>query len=343
MRDDATGGLARALGQRGELRVVLGSRIDEAEDGRCSRRGPPPRGARRRAPARLELGLAARGEHRVRLVLRLLDVRLVEGVDLEEGAGDGDRELPAEELLRRARRDSRASARPPGDRCRRAARPVPAPVPCPASRWIPRSAARPRARNPLACSGMQTLSLPARQPSPSCRPSSRPGLPSTPWQASAISTARERNRSISTPIRAAGTMPKGESAEKRPPIVGSPASTPRKPRSRASCSRALPGSVTAAKRLPFSPAQVQKYSRCERVSIVEPDFEETRRRSKKGRAGMRAGARPSGESSRGPGSSSRRRRAASPRAPGSSRPCPAARRSRRPRAPARRSRGVSRA
>src|SRR4051794_33323069 len=49
---------------------------------------------------RLEVGLFARREHLVRLVLRGLYIRLVERVDLEIGAGDGDRELPAEELAR---------------------------------------------------------------------------------------------------------------------------------------------------------------------------------------------------------------------------------------------------
>ncbi len=77
------------------------------------------------------------------------------------------------------------------------------------------------------------------------------------------------------PISAAGTVPNGDSAEKRPPIVGSPWKTARKARSRASASSSLPGSVTAAKCSPRPPAQAQKYSRCERVSIVEPDFEET--------------------------------------------------------------------
>jgi hypothetical protein len=46
----------------------------------------------------LELGLLSRCQHVVRLVLRRLDIRLVERVDLEIRTGHGDRELPAEEL-----------------------------------------------------------------------------------------------------------------------------------------------------------------------------------------------------------------------------------------------------
>ena len=47
---------------------------------------------------RLELDVALR-EHLVRLVLRRLHVGLVERVDPEDRARDGDGELPAEELL----------------------------------------------------------------------------------------------------------------------------------------------------------------------------------------------------------------------------------------------------
>src|SRR5262249_4819112 len=45
-----------------------------------------------------EVSLLACRENLVRLVLRRLDVGLVERIDLEVHAGDGDRELPAEEL-----------------------------------------------------------------------------------------------------------------------------------------------------------------------------------------------------------------------------------------------------
>ena len=51
------------------------------------------------------------------------------------------------------------------------------------------SAQRPK---PPALGSMQTLSRPSRQPSPSARPSSRPGLPSARRHASAISHARGR-------------------------------------------------------------------------------------------------------------------------------------------------------
>ena len=60
---------------------------------------------------------------------------------------------------------------------------------------------------------MQTLSRPCFQPSPSRRPSSSPGLPTSPSQATVISAATCRKRSTSTPISAAGTIPNIESAE----------------------------------------------------------------------------------------------------------------------------------
>ena len=66
---------------------------------------------------RLELDVALR-EHLVRPVLRRLHVGLVERVDPEDRAGDGDGELPAEELLpelvRARKRDVLAAARPAG-------------------------------------------------------------------------------------------------------------------------------------------------------------------------------------------------------------------------------------
>ena len=65
---------------------------------------------------------------------------------------------------------------------------------------------------------------------------------------SAIRSAFASRRATSIPISAAGTIPNGESAEYRPPIVGSPANTARNPRSRARSSSAEPGSVIAAKR-----------------------------------------------------------------------------------------------
>src|SRR5439155_868942 len=61
-------------------------------------------------------------------------------------------------------------------------------------------------------SPMQTLSRPSRQRSPSWRPSWKPGLAS-PRQAAAIRSPLSSTRSMSIPIRAAGTMPNGDSAE----------------------------------------------------------------------------------------------------------------------------------
>src|SRR5581483_3106077 len=53
-----------------------------------------------RRALRRDVGLGARGEDLAGLVLSRLHVRLVERVDVEDRAGDRDRELPAEELLR---------------------------------------------------------------------------------------------------------------------------------------------------------------------------------------------------------------------------------------------------
>ena len=75
------------------------------------------------------------------------------------------------------------------------------------------------------------------------------------------------------PISAAGTIPNGDSAEYRPPMVGSPANT-RMLRVFASCSSAEPGSVIAMNCSP-APTFAQKYSKCESVSRVPPDFDET--------------------------------------------------------------------
>src|SRR5260221_6855538 len=47
---------------------------------------------------RLDLGLLAGREHVIGLVLRRLNIRLVERIDLEIRPGDRDRELPTEEL-----------------------------------------------------------------------------------------------------------------------------------------------------------------------------------------------------------------------------------------------------
>ncbi len=58
-------------------------------------------------------------------------------------------------------------------------------------------------------------------------------------------------------------------------MQGSLRNTRRKPRSVASASSGLPGSVTATKRDPSPPVRSQKCAKCESVSIVPPDFDET--------------------------------------------------------------------
>src|SRR5438477_3474045 len=97
VRDDTAGARAELAGELCDAPVVLLRWRDEGLNARVV------------ALARLrdelvdrsfglELRILARREHLVRLVLRRLHVGLVERVDLEPGRGDGDRELPAEEL-----------------------------------------------------------------------------------------------------------------------------------------------------------------------------------------------------------------------------------------------------
>ena len=79
-----------------------------------------------------------------------------------------------------------------------------------------------------------------------------PGCPPAPLARQARPSPRAR-RSISptsTPASAAGTRPKFESAEYRPPICGSPGKIRRTLRRVASFSRAEPGSVMTTKRSP---------------------------------------------------------------------------------------------
>ena len=85
--------------------------------------------------------------------------------------GDGGRELPAEELLRRGRTDRRAAPRP---RWRSGpsggSSPARGRAPCPPCRSTRRAAARPRARSRRVSRRCQTLSRPSLQPSPSSQP-----------------------------------------------------------------------------------------------------------------------------------------------------------------------------
>ena len=69
------------------------------------------------------------------------------------------------------------------------------------------------------------LSRPSFAAVPRMIPSTTPGFSSTGTQeahASTISSVRSRKLTGSTPINEAGTNPKLESAEYRPPILGTP-------------------------------------------------------------------------------------------------------------------------
>ena len=79
------------------LHVVVARRIDERLDADVVALARLREQLLERA-FRLELDVARR-EHLVRLVLRRLHIRLLEGVDADHRAGDRDGELPAEELL----------------------------------------------------------------------------------------------------------------------------------------------------------------------------------------------------------------------------------------------------
>ena len=96
-----------------------------------------------------------------------------------------------------------------------------------------------------------TLSRPARAARPRASPRRAPGLSATGRPAAharAMAAARAASPATSRPITAAGTMPKFDSAENRPPIDGTPANVRRKPSEAARRSRLEPGSVIATKR-----------------------------------------------------------------------------------------------
>ena len=260
------GRLARARRER---------RRSRSRSPRSGRRTPGCRRSRPRCacakssssePAGSTSRLLAGGEHLVRLVLRRLHVGLVERVDPEDRAGDRGRELPAEELLAELVRRRRRAPPAPGGRGRPAARPAPGtrPLPClPVDSASSCSAQRPK---PPRVRAMQTLSRPSRQPSPSERPSSRPGLPSARRHASAISLARsEQPRRRRRP-----SAPPAPSRTARAPSSGRRSSARRgrsraNSRSRASCSSAEPGSVIAAQCSPFA-GSAPRSSRCASAS-----------------------------------------------------------------------------
>ena len=97
MGDDQAASPAYVRDQRIELRRRVPSGLDERLDAEVVAVLRLREQLVDRA-LRLELRLLTGREHLVRLVLRRLDVGLVEGVDLEIRPGHCDRELPAEEL-----------------------------------------------------------------------------------------------------------------------------------------------------------------------------------------------------------------------------------------------------
>ena len=93
-----------------------------------------------------------------------------------------------------------------------------------------------------------SLSRPALAASPIIAPSVAPGLCAAGIvrsDAVCISSARSSTSWSGAPISAAGTRPKYESAEYRPPMSSGLTNTARNPRSRASVSSGVPGSVIA--------------------------------------------------------------------------------------------------
>ena len=101
-----------------------------------------------------------------------------------------------------------------------------------------------------------TLSRPAAAAAASVNPSnapefSRTGAPAS--HAARIAPALAASRSTSSPIAAAGSSPKFESAENRPPMDGMPWNTCLNRSARAIWSNCEPGSVMATKRAAASP------------------------------------------------------------------------------------------
>ena len=128
-------------------------------------------------------------------------------------------------------------------------------------------------------SAKTSLSRSGRVP-PRAAPSCRPGLSSSSAiSRSSTASASSSRAATSTPARPVGTRPNAVRAEKRPPTVGSAVKTARQPAdSHAACS-GEPGSVTATRRvrgsIPASRNAASTTRRCESVSTVEPDLEET--------------------------------------------------------------------
>ena len=129
-----------------------------------------------------------------------------------------------------------------------------------------------------------TLSRPLVASTPRIVPRTTPGFSSIGTheeQACTISSARSRNFATSTPMMAAGTIPKFERAEYRPPMLGTPKRMCLKPSLSATCCILEPGSVTAMNRCPasFAPrtcvTRSKKYCLKMFGSSVPPDLLET--------------------------------------------------------------------
>ena len=100
---------------------------------------------------------------------------------------------------------------------------------------------------------MVSLSRPLTARAPMTAPSMAPGLSrrgALEAQASRMESARSKMASRSSPIRAAGTRPKYESTENRPPMSDGFRNARRNLCTRASSSSELPWSVMATKLLP---------------------------------------------------------------------------------------------
>ncbi len=117
------------------------------------------------------------------------------------------------------------------------------------------------------------LSRPASAASPRKMPSSAPGFSASTEerQRSPIARASSRMCPSGAPARAAGTMPKCDSTENRPPMSGWFRKSVRNPCSWARASRELPGSVMATNCRPL-PMRSQNQANWLIVSMVEPDL-----------------------------------------------------------------------
>src|SRR5512135_2520119 len=90
-----------------------------------------------------------------------------------------------------------------------------------------------------------------------------------------MTCAKPANIGTSTPMAAAGIIPKSESAEYRPPMLGRPKNIRQNPSRSATCCIFDPGSVMATKCVPSRPERSKKY--CLKIfgSSVDPDLLET--------------------------------------------------------------------